>query len=98
MSTFTKRHGTLTCDSCGDVVPSGWRSLTAHTAVHARHDQLTARAARVQAMGDETRCDTGGFEQSASVETDRLMEQNEPASAQTLTGSSTPLVTTRKEA
>ena len=49
-------------------------------------------------VASETRCNTGGFDLIEWAATDRLMEQNEPASVLALTGSSTPLVTTRKEA
>ena len=71
MSTYTNRSRVLTCDTCGDVVLSGWRSLEAHTANHARADQLTARAARVKAMA-ETRCDSTGLGTILAAETDRL--------------------------
>ena len=49
--------------------------------------------------GAESRCDTWRFEQSASAEDGRIAsgKTNRPALA-ALTGSSTPLVTTRKEA
>ena len=100
MTTYTRTqpYG-YTCDDCGLDVGSHWRNLATHTAVHNRADQLTARAARVKAMTGETRCAPTGFGLSAGVETDRLGSgNNEPASAQTLTGSSTPLVLQRKEA
>lgn len=50
MTTFTNDR----CDDCDTPVGSQWRSKAAHTAVHERADQLTARAARVKAAQDET--------------------------------------------
>ena len=72
MTTYTRRGELTSCDDCGQVVGSHWRNFLAHTAVHARRDQLTARAARVQAMGDELACDSTGSGHVSGAESDRL--------------------------
>jgi len=48
MSTFTRRHGLVSCDTCHQLTGDTWRDLAAHVAAHQKAAMDAARQARIE--------------------------------------------------